>query len=126
MTCIFYLFACLFVCLFVCFFFTVFLNFKTNTNYIMLRLLLVSIAALVVVATPIPDHTLDKDWEMWKDYHGKKYDDKHSELKRRMIWEENLNTINRHNLEYRMGMHTYTMGMNFYSDMVSFRCSNKL
>ena len=85
----------------------------------MLRLLLISAAALVVVATPILDITLDKHWEMWKDHHGKKYDDKHSELKRRMIWEENLNTINLHNLEHSMGMHTYTMGMNFYGDMVS-------
>ena len=85
----------------------------------MLRLLLVSIAALVVVATPIPDLTLDKDWEMWKDYYDKNYDDKHSELERRMIWEKNLNKINLHNLEYSMGMHTYTLGMNFYGDMVS-------
>ena len=91
----------------------------------MLRLLLVSTAALVVVATPIPDLTLDEDWEMWKEYHGKKYDDKQSELERRMIWEENLNKINRHNLEYRMGMQTYTMDMNFYSDMVSLRLLTK-
>ena len=86
----------------------------------MLRILVLSAATLVVVATPIPDITLDKHWEMWKDYHGKKYDNKHTELKRRMIWEENLNTINLHNLEHSMGMHTYTMGMNFYGDMVSF------
>ena len=92
----------------------------------MLRLLVLSTAALVVVATPFVNITLDKEWEIWKDYHGKKYDNKHSELKRRLIWEKNLNTINLHNLEYSMGMHTYTMGMNFYSDMVSLNVRIKL
>ena len=64
--------------------------------------------------------TLDEDWEMWKERYDKKYDNKTGELNRRMIWEENFKMINLHNLQYSMGMHTYTMGMNFYSDMVNF------
>ena len=38
---------------------------------------------------------------------------------RRLIWEENIEKIQRHNLEYDLGKHTYTMGINEYSDLVS-------
>jgi len=83
----------------------------------MLRVLLLCAVTLVVVSTPILDMTLDKHWEMWKGHHGKTYDSKHHELERRLIWEENFNKINLHNLEHSMGMHTYTMAMNFFGDM---------
>ncbi len=36
-----------------------------------------------------------------------------------MIWEENVRRIQKHNLEYDMGKHTYTMGINQFSDRVS-------
>ncbi len=84
----------------------------------MLRFIVLSAFAAVALATPILDTTLDKHWEMWKDHHSKTYDDKHEELKRRIIWEDNLQTINLHNLEHSMGMHTYTMGMNHFGDLV--------
>ncbi|XP_072021132.1 LOW QUALITY PROTEIN: digestive cysteine proteinase 2-like [Amphiura filiformis] len=85
----------------------------------MLRLLLICALTLVALATPILDTKLDKHWEMWKDHHSKKYEDKHSELKRRLIWEENFKAINLHNLEHSLGMHTFTQEMNVYGDLRS-------
>ncbi|PIO24590.1 hypothetical protein AB205_0129890 [Aquarana catesbeiana] len=41
------------------------------------------------------------------------------EMKRRMIWEDNLKFVNIHNLEYSLGLHTYEAGMNHLADMTS-------
>jgi hypothetical protein len=38
----------------------------------------------------------------------------------RNIWEANLAKIRQHNLQADMGMHTYTLGMNQFGDLVSF------
>ena len=38
---------------------------------------------------------------------------------RQKTFENNVAAINNHNLEYDLGMHTFTMGINEYSDMVS-------
>ncbi len=38
----------------------------------------------------------------------------------RSTWEANVDLINKHNLEADIGLHTYTLGMNKYGDMVSF------
>ena len=37
---------------------------------------------------------------------------------RRLIWEENVDYIQKHNLEADMGHHTYWLGMNEYGDLV--------
>jgi hypothetical protein len=39
----------------------------------------------------------------------------------RLIWEDNVAIIRKHNLEADLGLHTYTLGMNKYGDMVCFQ-----
>ena len=38
---------------------------------------------------------------------------------RRIVWEKNLHHINQHNLEADLGLHSYRLGINEYSDLVS-------
>jgi cathepsin L len=59
---------------------------------------------------------LDGHWETFKATHKKQYDAQF-EFVRRLIWESNLKYIQRHNLEYDMGVHTYSLGMNEFGDM---------
>jgi hypothetical protein len=37
----------------------------------------------------------------------------------RRIWEENVAMIDRHNLEVRLGLHSYTLNVNQFGDMVN-------
>jgi hypothetical protein len=39
----------------------------------------------------------------------------------RSIWEANVAIIRKHNLEADIGLHTYTLGMNKFGDMVGFQ-----
>ena len=41
-------------------------------------------------------------------------------LCRRVIWEKNVRKVQQHNLEFDMGRHTFSMGINEYSDLVSY------
>lgn len=59
---------------------------------------------------------LDPHWETFKSTHNKQYDAQF-EFVRRLIWESNLKYIQRHNLEYDMGLHSYSLGMNAYGDL---------
>jgi hypothetical protein len=38
----------------------------------------------------------------------------------RSIWEDNIDIIRKHNLEADLGLHSYTLGMNKYGDLVGF------
>ena len=39
---------------------------------------------------------------------------------RQTIWEKNVAKIRKHNLEHDLGLHTYTMKMNRFGDLVRF------
>jgi len=62
------------------------------------------------------DPELDTYWKEYKTMHNKNYEGE-TDFIRRLIWESNLQYIERHNLEYDMGKHTYTLGMNAFGDL---------
>ncbi|WAR29891.1 CATL1-like protein, partial [Mya arenaria] len=66
------------------------------------------VACLVVAAVAAPfDLALNGEWEAFKGTYNKK----------RMVWEDNLDYVQSHNLEADRGMHTFWLGMNEYADM---------
>jgi cathepsin L len=70
-------------------------------------------------AIPLPSESnseLDDHWETFKTTYGKRYDS-HSESLRRLIWESNLEFIQRHNMEYDLGKHSYSLGINEFADL---------
>jgi len=64
------------------------------------------------------DPTLDVAWRDWKNTHTKSYGSD-EEVLRRAVWEDNLKTINKHNSEYSLGVHTFTMQINHLGDMTN-------
>ncbi|KAI0242156.1 Cathepsin L1 [Lamellibrachia satsuma] len=60
---------------------------------------------------------LDALWEMFKKVHSKHYHCWWEEQKRKTFFQERVAEISAHNLEYDLGRHTFTMGINEYSDM---------
>jgi cathepsin L len=59
---------------------------------------------------------LDVHWARFKTTFSKKYDSA-QESERRLVWEENVKRIVKHNLEADLGVHTYRLGLNEYADM---------
>ncbi|CAF3225378.1 unnamed protein product [Rotaria sp. Silwood2] len=67
---------------------------------------------------PVFDDQLNNEWTLFKRIHGKQYNSVEEETNRRAVWEANLAKIRKHNLEADLGIHTYTLGMNRFGDMV--------
>jgi len=63
------------------------------------------------------DHNLDNKWKEYKKYYGKVYKSREEDARRRQIWEEALERISIHNLETSLGQHTWTKGVNAFSDL---------
>lgn len=91
---------------------------------------------------PMLDEQLGAQWTLFKNVHGKQYSSVEEEAARyvlyyfyfaslffksylffsissRSIWEANVAKIQKHNIEADLGLHTYTLGMNRFGDMVS-------
>ncbi|KAG9471121.1 cathepsin S-like isoform X2 [Eleutherodactylus coqui] len=82
----------------------------------------VHLLGLVAIMMPVdcsPDPSLDSHWYLWAKTHEKMYNNKVDELRRRVIWEDNLKFIMVHNLEHSLGLHSYELGMNHLGDMTS-------
>lgn len=55
-------------------------------------------------------------WEKFKKSHGKNYLSAEHEQERFGIFEQNIELIEKHNNEYSMGLHSYTLGVNPFTD----------
>ncbi|CAF0851886.1 unnamed protein product [Adineta steineri] len=79
----------------------------------------ISVLAVLAVAfscTLALDVTLNQHWKLWKEANNKRYNDAEEHV-RRATWEGNLKTVQQHNLQADLGVHTYWLGMNKYADM---------
>lgn len=65
------------------------------------------------------DDTLNDSWMEFQKVFNKEYQTIDESLNRRSIWEANLKYISRHNLEYSLGKHSFTVAMNKYGDMTN-------
>lgn len=71
----------------------------------------------VCAASSLPfDPELNEHWENFKKVFGKRYDGR-EEFTRRLIWEQKVAEIVRHNLKADMGFYKFRRGLNEYSDM---------
>ncbi|XP_054154742.1 uncharacterized protein LOC128953285 [Oppia nitens] len=80
------------------------------------------------LSTGISKREFDNQWEQFKqqyrsDING--YQSQDEEQYRRSVFEDNYRKIVGHNLEAAQGVHTYTMGVNGFSDMTSAEFLNK-
>lgn len=55
-------------------------------------------------------------WNKFKKSHGKTYFSEEHETARFNIFKANVDLIEKHNSEFSMGMHTYTLGINHFAD----------
>lgn len=82
--------------------------------------LLLAAVCLIALSSATPyrglDENLDVHWSNFRSAYNKKYDSQF-EYVRRMIWESNLKYIQKHNIEYDMGKHSYSLGMNEFGDL---------
>jgi len=72
------------------------------------------------VANPLKvgSRDLDSLWSEFKETHQKTYADTEESL-RRLVWEQNVHIINKHNREADMGHHTYWLGLNEFADLTN-------
>ncbi|XP_034318850.2 cathepsin L [Magallana gigas] len=82
-------------------------------------LIVVASFCVAAFASPILNKDLDGDWVLYKQTHKKTYSQDEEQM-RRLIWEDNVNYIQKHNLAADRGEHTYWLGQNEYADMTIF------
>ena len=78
--------------------------------------------ALTIASTFVTclyEDDLDMYWLQYKTAHNKQYASNDEEIARRIVWEENLEYIIKHNMEASYGKHTYRLGMNRFGDLTN-------
>ena len=77
-----------------------------------------TVAVVVLLAcTFVHGFEWQKEWDLWKETYGKKYDCDDMELSRRTIWAANKVFVDTHNANAKT--HGYTVEMNEFADLVS-------
>ncbi|CAL1272228.1 unnamed protein product [Larinioides sclopetarius] len=79
-------------------------------------LALVALFAVAAAKHALFDPDLNEHWSNFKRVFGKSYNGK-EEVARRLVWEQRVIDVIRHNLQFDMGMHSYRKGINEFSDM---------
>ena len=83
------------------------------------RLILLFALIATYACSSLVDQSLEEEWQLFKRQHGKTYTSPEIELNRRLIWQSNLDFINRHNKEAMEGMHTFSVKMNKFGDLTN-------
>lgn len=66
-----------------------------------------------------------KEWESFKTKFEKTYADQDEEQKRKVVYFENVKSIEEHNKKYDQGEVTWTMGVNQFSDLTKDEFKNR-
>ncbi|XP_049320221.1 procathepsin L-like [Astyanax mexicanus] len=78
---------------------------------------LLAVAALVVVVGAATVSEEDKEFESWKQEHGKSYGSEEEESQRKMSWLTSRKLVLEHNKLAEQGLESYTLEMNEFADM---------
>ena len=62
--------------------------------------------------------TLDEQWHLWKNKHGKVYSGTSEEMLRRQIWRQNVEKIQNHNNDDNRAA-KFSLAVNQFADLVS-------
>ncbi|UYV60924.1 hypothetical protein LAZ67_1002854 [Cordylochernes scorpioides] len=81
----------------------------------LVALTLLALGSQCLVGPPTTTTTTGSASRYLQELHGKNYKGLEDQA-RKAIFEENLKKIVQHNLEYELGMHSYHLGINKYSD----------
>jgi cathepsin L len=84
-----------------------------------MKLLLVAVVvvALLQVTVALNAEQLDELWQSFKTTHNKQYADDIEEGYRRQVFAVNVESVTLHNIEADLGQHSFTLGINEYSDL---------
>ena len=78
-----------------------------------MKLCLVLYLATIALSAPF---ALEEEWQQWKKQHGKSYPNEVEESVRRAVWFRTYHYTKEHN---RINTHSFNLGLNKFSDMVS-------
>merc|ERR1719318_572752 len=86
----------------------------------MRSLIFVALFGLVALSLANPAQlTFEEEWASFKTQHGKQYTGEGEESLRKKIYQDSKKMIEQHNAEHAAGKHTFTLGINQFSDMLN-------
>jgi cathepsin L len=93
----------------------------------MQTIVVLAVLVAAAMASPLGEHhgttkinqSLNLEWTMYKERHGKEYSSADEELARRVAWEDNLKIIESHNRLYAIGLKKYRLGATKFADMTN-------
>lgn len=77
-----------------------------------MKICLILCLATLAISAPL---TLEKEWQHWKQQHGKSYSNAVEESMRRAVWFRTYYHIQEHNIA---ASNSYQLGLNAFADMV--------